>query len=220
MKKKLTFGTILALTLAILSLAACIAPALATVTYYGNTNGGGVVIIDLSNHQPAIQIAVSHYDKGDHGAGDYLEISTYQYIPPLGKSVWAVVAVATDSPTIAAYLKNVVYANLPASANIILLQHSQLQVFRICKTVIAYWTVPVTLSTFVLPPGGLIFSGYGSPQTANELFSLPNGITMSLTVALIHAHVTFVCPTWRYCGSVGSEDTMASLGFDETISHA
>jgi len=220
MKKKSTFGTILALTLAILASAACIAPALAIVTYHAHANGGGVVIIDLANHQPPIQIAVSHYDYGDHGAGDYLEISTYQYVPPLGRSVWVVVAAATDSPTIAAFLKSVVYANLPASTSIMLLEHCQLQVCRICKTVIAYWTVPITSSKVTLPPGGLVFNGYGSPQTTNELFNLPNGITWSLTVVQIHAHVTFICPTWKFCGPVGSEDTMANLGFDETISHA
>jgi len=222
MKNKLIFGTILTLSLAFIVSAACITPAFAQVTYYAHANASGATIIDLPNHQPKTQIVVMHFDRGDHGAGDYLEVSTWQFVPPLGKSVWATVAIVTDSPSIAAFYRDFVFVGLPGvPVAVLLVKQCQLEVFRICKTVSAYWTEPITCPAVILPPGFLLFSGYGSAQTASFVHKLPNGVTLAVNNNVDYsAHAFFSAPAWKYCGPVGDESTTIDTNVDLHISHA
>ena len=221
MSKKLILGTILTLSLAFIVSASCVAPAFASWAYHDHANGNGAAVIDILDHQPPIKIAVNHFDGGDHGVGDYLEISTLQFIPQLNRYVWASVAIVTDSPSIAAFSKDFVFKDLPGSpVTILLVKHFQLQVFRISKTVSAYWMLPIVTPTVTLPPGYLMFRGYGDVQTNHLVHNLPNGVSITFDTVGYSAYASFVCPAWKYFGSVGDETTTMSISLDSWISHA
>jgi hypothetical protein len=221
MMKKLIKGTVLTLSLVIIVVSACFAPAFGSVTYYQHANRSGEVIIDIAGHQPPIMVSVVHLDGGDHGVADFLEVSTYQYIPPLGRSVWATVAVVTDSPSMATFFKDFIFKGLPGTPiTILLVNHCQLQVSKVCKTVFAYWTESIVTPTVTLPPGCLLFRGYGFAQTDHKVENLPNGVTITFDTVGYAAHATFVCPSWKYCGPVGDETTTMYIAEDTWISHA
>jgi hypothetical protein len=220
MNKRLFLGTILTLFLAVIVSTANVFPVLASVTYYDHANGGGRTIIDIADHQPRFQIYVAHYDGGDNGVGDYLEVDLWQYVPQLGKFVWKVVAIVTDSPSIAAFNKDFVYAGLPGvPVTVLLVKHCQLQVYRIGRFVFAYWTEPIATPGITLPPGCLLLRGYGDAQTVHQVFSLPNGVTITVDAETLKAHATLVCPEWKHCGPVGDEGTTMNIGFDQWTTH-
>jgi hypothetical protein len=215
MKRKLALGTILALSVAFIVSAACVAPAFASVTSYAHACASGGTVIDIPGHQPATKISVAHYDGGDKGVADYLEVSTWQFFPPLNKFVWKTVAIVTDSPSTAAFLKDFVFAGLPgAPITFLLVKRCALQVYRIGKTVFAYWTVPIASPAVTLPPGCLLFRGYGCAQTNHEVWKLPNGVTLTQDSVGFAAHATFVCLAWKYWGAVGDEDTTIGTDVD------
>jgi hypothetical protein len=62
----------------------------------------------------------------------------------------------------------------------------------------------------MLPPGVLLFKGYGCAQTENLVWHLPNGVTLGIDKVSFAAHATFVCPAWKYCGSLGDAGTTMS----------
>ena len=221
MRKKQFFGIIMTLSLLFIVSAACFSPVLASVTYHEHANGSAEVIIDIADHQPPFKITVVHFNGGDHGVGDYLEISTYQYIPQLGRSVWATDAVVTDNPSIAAFFTDFVFKGLPGvPVTVLLVKQCQLQVFRICKTISAYWTVSIASPSVTLPPGCLLFNGYGSIQTNHIVEKLPNGVTITFDTVGYAAHASLICPSWKYFGAVGDESTKISISVDTTLSHA
>ena len=220
MAKKKFLGIILTLSLAFIVSTACFSPVFASVTYYDHASADGKTLIDIQGHQPAIQIVVVHNNYGDHGVGDFLEISTYQYIPQLGRSVWATVAVVTDSPSRADFFKNFVFAGLPGvPVTVLLVKPCELQVFRIGKIVSAIWTVPITSPQLTLPPGCMLFRGYGCAQNGQTVHNLPNGVTLTNDEVGFAAHATLVCPAWKYCGSVGDESTRIGTNIDMWVSH-
>jgi hypothetical protein len=220
MRKKVSLGAIIALSLALLVSTACFAPVLASVTYYDHASGGGVTVINLEDHQPPAKIEVARYDRGDHGVGDYLAVSTLQFVPSLGKFVWVTAAVVTDSPSIAAFWKDFVLAGLPgAPATVLLVKHWELQVFRIGKIVFASWALQIPSPIVTLPAGCLLFRGYSCAQTLHSVAGLPNGVTITLDVKALNAHATFLCPAWKYCGPVGEGDTTINIGLDQWITH-
>lgn len=213
-------GIILTLSLVFIVSAACFTPVFAQVTYHEHASAVGATIINLAAHQPAIKIIVAHFDGGDHGVGDYLEMDTLQNIPGHG-SVWATVAIMTDSPSIAALNKDFVYAGLPgAPKNIMLVKHCELEVFRMGKIVFAHWTVPLSTSEVTLPPGCLLFGGYGSTQNNQLVFHLPNGVTLTVDSVGYAAKAGFACPTWKYYGPVGDQSTIVNIADSWLITHA
>lgn len=200
--------TVMALALAIMFTG--VAPTFAQVTYrLPHGSADGVTVIDIAGHQPPMQIIVVHYD----GCGDELEVSIWVTISTPGGTIstWAPVAIVSDSPSVVAFWTNVwagPHGMFPGiEGNIRLVKSWQLQVCRIGKNVLAYWTVPIAM----LPPGCLLFKGYGCAQTENLVWNLPNKVTLEVDKVFFAAHATFVCPSWKYCGPVGlSTDTSMS----------
>jgi hypothetical protein len=198
-----------------------LAPASASLTYYDHASTSGYATINLSDHQPAITVAVVHYDRGDNGAADYLEVDTYSQI--MGMLV--PVAIVTDSPTTAAFLRNFVYKGLPVSQNIILVDSCNFQVFRVGRIVIAYWSDTVVgiakvTPLVTLPPGCLLFRGAGNAENNNREWNLPNGVTLSMDSMVFDAHATLICPTWDYCGPVGDGDSKMGFNIKQVATHA
>jgi hypothetical protein len=220
MVKKKFFEFVLTLAIALIVSAACFTPVLAQVSYLEHVSAAGATIVDLAANQPAFKIFVAHFDGGDHGVGDYLEMDTLQIIPGVG-TVWATVAIMTDSPSIAALNKDFVYAGLPGPPkNIMLVKHCELEVCRIGKIVFAHWTAPLVTSAVTLPPGWLLFGGYGSIQNKQLVFHFPNGVTLTVDSVGYAANAAFACPTWKYIGSVGDQSTAINIAASWLISHA
>jgi hypothetical protein len=220
MRKKQILGTILTLSLIFIVSATCFAPVAASVPYYAHASTSGATIINIPDHQPPIQVVAIHFDGGDHGVGDYLEVSTLQNIPGHG-NVWVPIAVVTNSPSIAAFYRDFVFAGQPTANNIQLVKHCELQVCGIGKIVSVNWMKPIASPELTLPPGCLLFRGYGPAQTVQSVFHLPNGVTLTVDKnANFDAHATFVCLSWKYCGPVGNEGTTISRDVDLSVSHA
>jgi hypothetical protein len=233
MKRRLGVGTVLAIFLAIVVLAACVAPALATTTYNEYINAVGTVVINLPNHQPEMQLAGYHYEpSSNHGAGNHIQL----WLSAGGKFV--PVAILTTSSARAQFDK-VFWAGFPMASNVKLVSLCDIQVFRIGKTVIISWEVPIKgtitgnipgtttpwsaafggVSTFEVPPGFLILNGYGDATTSTVSSSpLPSLYTVTQTATVYNAHGTFLCPSWHYLGSVADTSTMSTEA-ELTISH-
>jgi hypothetical protein len=165
MKRKMASLTVMTLFLAAIVSSACLAPTYASVPYHDHVSASGVTQIDIPGHPPKTQISVIHFDGGDHGAGDYLEVALWTFIPPLQRYVWATAAIVTDNPSEADFNKNFVYAGILPPPKILLVDRCELQVYRIGKTVFAYWMEPIVSTGVTLPPGCLLINGYGSSQT-------------------------------------------------------
>jgi hypothetical protein len=235
MSKKLIRGTILTLSLAFIVLAACIAPAFAT-TSYDHSNAAGTTVINITGHQPPIQIEVHHTNRGDHGVRDGIELSLRATLGPLAGK-WIYVAVMTDSQQGYEWEK-VLMKNGAAENNILLVKSWELQVCRIGKTVFVYWTKPLTASitgmspagipwatvfgasSVTLPPGCLLFSGYGAAQTGTGgPVIMPSGITWSYSYTRFDAHAVFLCPSWHYCGPAEDPSEPSSISTEVTLTY-
>ncbi|MCW4030304.1 MAG: hypothetical protein NWE92_11730 [Candidatus Bathyarchaeota archaeon] len=221
MIRKIRSITISLLCFAVILSATFLAPASAAVTYCDHATRSGFATINLPEHQPAITVAVLHYDRGDNGVADYLEVDTYS---PIMKML-VPVAIVTDSEVTATFLREFVYKGLPVATNIILVDSCDLQVCRVGRMVFAYWSDPIVGISVVtpqvtLPPGGLMFRGYGNAESNNVVWNLPNGVTLSMDSMVFDAHATFVCPTWNYYGPVGDGDTTMGFNVKQVATHA
>ena len=219
--RKINSITISMLCFALIVSGTLLAPASAALTYCDYASTSGYATINLPDHQPAITVAVVHYDRGDNGAADYLEVDTYSQ----NMKMLVPVAIVTDSPKTAAFLRDFVYKGLPVSQNIILVDSWDLQVFRVGRIVIAYWSEPIIGITQVtppvtLPPGCLLFRGYGNAESNNRVWNLPNGVTLSMDSMVFDAHANLICPTWDYCGPVGDGDATIGFNIKQMATHA
>ncbi len=119
-----------------------------------------------------------HYDRGDYGPGDFLEVDTQQNIPGHGL-VWAPAAIIADSNSIVD-LQKFIYAGLPPVNNIVKVKNFELQVYRIGKVVFAYWIVPITSAAVTLPLGA-----YCLKETAVSKIGIHNICCQMWHLALI-----------------------------------
>jgi hypothetical protein len=199
-------GIVLALSLAFIVLATGVAPAFALETYrLPHSYVGGTTFIDIAGHEPPMQIIVAHYA----GGGDELWIQIEVSIPGHGVT-WAPVAIVSDSPSVVAFWTDVWDVWTGLLGNIGLVKSCELQVCRIGKTVLAYWTVPIVSPEVILPPGCLLLKGYGCAYPENLVWHLPPDVTLGVDKVSFAAHATFVCPSWKYCGPVGDGGTTIS----------
>jgi hypothetical protein len=221
MKRQLSFGVILALFLAVAVLAAGVAPAFASTTNHEYISARGLIVINIPNH-PVIELICQHFDpNSDHGAANtlflFMRTKTGSFVPT---------AVLSTTQERVAFQESL-FAGYPMGDNAILVDKCDLQVCRIGKIVVAYWTVPIKgtitgnvpntnipwstaigASSFEIPPGGMILNGYGTATTSTTNAPLGNGYTIvSHFNMLYNAHATFICPSWHYFGPVEETTT-------------
>jgi hypothetical protein len=223
MKKKLILGTILTLSLAFIVSAACVAPAFAVTTHQEHVNAGGQSVIDVPGHTN-IQVAVSHSNWGDFFAGsaDRIQVFVSTGLAPPAPP-FKYVAAYEDNPERIAFSWEV-------GGGAIQLKRGQLQIFRICKTVFIYWTVPLVLPAtttnplgpptpaVTLPPGCLVLRGYGDAQVSEIVMPFPlSGWTSKYESTVYNAKATFICPGWHYCGPVSEAFTPTRMVTEGTI---
>jgi hypothetical protein len=214
LKRKFSIGAILALFLVVAILAAGVAPVFASSTYHEYISAKGTIVVNIPNH-PEIELVCQHFDpNSDHGAAN-----TVFLFMITAKGSFAPVAVLSTTQERVTFQEQL-FAGYPMGNNAILVDNHNLQIYRIGKTVLAYWTVPIKgtitgnvpgtsipwstalgASSFEVPPGGMILSGYGSATTSTTTSPLASGYTIvSHDNMLYTAHATFVCPAWHYFG--------------------
>jgi hypothetical protein len=214
MKRKLFLEVFLALFLAVSVLASGIAPAFSSTTNHEYISTRGLIVINIPDH-PEIELICQHFDpNSDHGAANTL------FLFMLTKSgTFAPTAVLSTTQERVTFQQQL-FAGYPMGNNAILVDKCDLQICRIGKTVLAYWTVPIKgtitgnvphtnipwstaigASSFEIPPGGMILNGYGSATTSTTTAPLASGYTIvSNFNKLYDAHATFICPSWHYFG--------------------
>jgi hypothetical protein len=215
MKKNFVITSTLAVLLVVIVSASSLAPALAQTSVVDHANAAGSAVIEIAG-QPKIRFLVTHFDWGDNGAPRDL-IRIFIWIAPLNKYV--PVAYFTDNSQSVDHYKIVI---APYPTAVVLVDKWDIQVFRIGKAVFAYWTVPLVVpeekwgpsvtAAFTIPPGGLIFNGFGDKQTVTEEPYLGLKCRQDTTWTGYCAHATLICPQWHYFGNVGeSEGEFATM---------
>lgn len=227
MKRSLSVGAIFALLLVVAISAAGVAPVLASSTFHEYISTRGLIYINIPNY-PQMEIYCQHFDAtSDHGAANSLFVFM---ITKTG--TYAPLAVLSTTPERVTFQQQL-FAGYPMGNNAILVNNFNLQIYRIGKTVLAYWTVPIKgtitgnvpgvldgsgkpipwsaafgASSFEIPPAGMILSGYGSASTVTAISPLASGYTITSHYNMqYNAHATFVCPEWRYFGLAADTPT-------------
>ncbi len=222
MNRSVNVWVILALLLAVAISAASVAPAFAVTTYHEYISTRGFIVVNIPNH-PEMELLCQHFDAtSDHGAANTLFL--FMLAPKTGAFVpTAVLSTTQERVTFQQQL----FAGYPMGNNAILVDNCNLQICRIGKTVLAYWTVPIEgtitgnvpgtnvpwstaigATSFEVPPGCMILNGYGSATTSTVPSPLASGYTITSQFNMLYnAHATFTCPSWHYFGPAADTPT-------------
>jgi len=172
---------------------------------------GGITRIDVPG-KPVIRLGAERIWSSDLGISDRIQIDVFTG----GTPQFIEVAMWEDNPSHYAFS-----VGLGTNLEKYLVKPSQIGVYRIGKTSIVYWkiplVVPATDSTpeVILPPGLLVLRGYGEsmssqiPPPSHPTGWLPVG-TMGWffridTASYYNAEVTLFCPGWHYFGPVAED---------------
>jgi len=233
MKRSLSIEVILALLLALTVSAASFAPACASTTYHEYLSAYAIAVINLPNH-PEMELICQHFESSsDHGPGNQIFVLLWT------AKGFAPAAVLTTSPARASFAPTL-WAGFPAASNVILVNQVDLQICRIGKTALVWWTVPIRgtitgdvpgttvpwstafgVTSFELPPGSLILNGCGSVTTTTTVAGPePSGWTLTTVATQYNAEGTFLCPSWHYLGPVADTPTpIIATSAELTITH-
>ncbi len=150
---------------------------------------------------PDMVIQVFHCNKqSSWGAEDWLDVFLWLATPK--GYAFVPVAHVTDNPRVVEFRKGV-WKGTPAAENIIVVKKNMLQVRVQGSTLFAGWTMSIPLypRQYSLPPGCLLFEGYGKVKTGKTTTSLPSGKKQVTEHNGFEAFVTFLHPTSKYSGS-------------------
>ncbi len=221
MKRSLSVGATLAMLLAVAISAAGVAPALASTIDHEYLSTQAMVFINIPNHTPEMELVCQHFEpNSDHGPGNNL----FLFLPTA--KGYAPVAVLTTAPSRVSYIPTI-WAGYPVANNVILVDNWDLQICRIGKTAVVYWTEPIKgtitgnvpgtnvpwstafgISSFELSPGSLILNGYGSSTTSTTILPVASGYTFEFDYTMLYnTHGTFLCPSWHYFGPIADTPT-------------
>ena len=141
-----------------------------------------------------------HYNKqSSYGAEDWFIVSLWLDAPK-GKA-FVPVAIAGDNPQGMEH-RSVTFAGTPASKNLQILKTNELQIQLHGNTLFAAWTVPIPLfpAKYTLPPGSVLFEGYGRLKTVVLTSILPSGTKVIQEGNGFDSFVTFFHPSLKYAG--------------------
>ena len=132
-----------------------------------------------------------------------LENNIRIFLKPERKTApYQLVAVVVDNPKAVEYRRSV-FEGMPASKNIILVDRNKLDVKVYGNTLFAGWTIPIPLipTKYVMPPGCILFEGYGKVDSGMFNFLYPSGRNQEVYYNHLKAFVTFFHPSSKYVGS-------------------
>jgi hypothetical protein len=169
------------------------------VRFYGS--GANVVIHPPSNFNlPDTLLTFLHCNKqSSRGAEDWLTV--YLWLETPKGNAFVPVAVAGDSPK-GMKARKLGFAGTPASQNYHVLKKNELQIQVHGNTFFAGWAVPIQLfpSQYILPPGAVLFEGYGKLKPVLTNLTMPSGWNVISEVNGLEAFVTFFHPASKYSG--------------------
>jgi len=164
---------------------------------YGSFAVGLIHLPDRFNLPDMVIQAYRHDKQSSFGAGE--TIIVYLWLETPRGHAYVPVALVDDNPNgrIAWLL---MLKGTPAEKNIHTLKKDQIQVQVHGNTLFAGWTVPIPLfpGKYVLPPGCMLFEGYGESRTAGYTLLFPNGAKCEMEDVSFDAFVTFVHPATKY----------------------
>lgn len=168
--------------------------------YFTGSRGFAVIRQSENLELPEFIIAVFRNEKTSaFGFENNLRI----FLKPERKDApYQLVAVVVDNPKAFEYRQSLV-EGMPASKNIILVDRNKLNVQVYGNTLFAGWTIPIPLipKKYVLPPGCVIFEGYGKVNSGIFNFLYPSGRNQKVVYNHLKAFVTFIHPASKYIGS-------------------
>jgi hypothetical protein len=194
------------IVMAAVMLAASINMAFATTTYYDYMSAGGSVVVDVPGQTPVLVYLW-------HGVGSYYSGTADR-----------IMLVVLSTGLVAGYENNPARHAFSASIGTgypeFLVKPWQIGIFRIGKTSVAYWTVPLVVPAsdghpaVTIPPGVLVLQGQGD-LLYESVPTTPIG-TLGWSYAVDYyywdATVTLFCPGWHFFGSVGAATTWGPFG--------
>jgi hypothetical protein len=220
MRKKLVLGTIMTLSLITLVLAATVNTALAVITKTEHMKAAGTSIIDVPGH-PKILIVAQHMGQSDFYKGDADRINLFVvFTTPTGGTGLRLVSAYEDNPERWAFSQQV-GGGPPGTRPLV--EKGQIQIFRICKVVFVYWKIPLVMPAtsaagplpatpeITLPPGLLVFRGYGDAESSGGVANFPSGWKSTTETTGYDAKATLFCPDWHYWGPAAEADSAAIL---------
>ena len=146
MNRSINVWVILALLLVVAISAASVAPAFAVTTYHEYISTRGFIVVNIPNH-PEIELLCQHFDAtSDHGAANTLFLFMLAPKQETYHGGFIHHSRASNIPT-------TTFCRLPMGNNAILVDNCNLQICRIGKTALAYWTVPIEGSITGNVPG-------------------------------------------------------------------
>jgi hypothetical protein len=179
----------------------------ATTTNVDNENAGASCIIVAPGSNTWVRLAIAGQMHGNYysGTADRIQI----YVRTGGSDTaptWKTVSAYEDNPTRCAFS-----AGLGVASEVEhLVKPWQIGVYKLCDTVVVYWTIPlVCLSTdapnptpaVTIPPGIIMFKGYGdivSPAAVGPLNFGTAGWTIVYTQHYYFAEANFFCWDWHF----------------------
>jgi hypothetical protein len=207
MSRKILFT---ALALMGLMLTSSISMALATTTYYEYMDAGGRCVINVPGNPDVFIYMWTMHGTYYSGRADRLMLAV---ATGLSSPKFVAVAGYEDNPTRSAFS---VSLGLPTAEHVV--KDWQIGIYKMGKTSVAYWTVPLECPATALtpevtiPPGMIVLKGQDSlVSTSNPSTTTPSGWSYIVEGRIYYAHATLLCPGWHFLGSVGE-------GFDGTPS--
>ena len=216
MKKSVSLKASLFLILGLTILATGVAPAFAATTVLDHQTAEGYTHINIPDH-PEMVVYVHHNDWAQSGGPrDVFRIT--MWFAPLNSFV--PVRYFTDNAQSVEFYKKLVG---PYPVGVDLVKPCDIQVCRLGRTVFASWTIslkvpeikwynpsnpslpPYITPAVTIPPGFIIFNGFGDAQAGTITKPTFPGLTYTQTITWTgyDARATFVCPMWHYLGPVG-----------------
>jgi hypothetical protein len=190
--------------IAMIMLAASINMAFATTTYYDYMDAGGRCVVDVPGQPTVLFYMWTMHGTYYSGRADRIMLVVATGLPAPAPPFYPV-AGYEDNPKRSAFSASL---GLPTVEHVV--KNWQIGIFRIGKTSIAYWTVPLECPKTALtpqvtiPPGMLVLNGHdGLIHTSTPLTVTPSGWSYSVEGSVYNAHATLVCPSWHFFGSVG-----------------
>jgi hypothetical protein len=206
MNKKAVFGMGLSLFFAFLVIS--VNSAFAVTTFTEHVSAGGAVRVYVSGH-PEIMLVIDRCDSSPYGPSDRIQMWVSANETGFGGPFRPVVAYE-DNP-----VRSVFSVSLKTGIMQNVVKPGQIQVLRVGKssTIMVHWNIPLVAPALpaqgrmipatpavTLPPGKLVFQGYGEPYSGSGQSRYPAAnINASISTAERYdATVTFFCQSWNY----------------------
>lgn len=197
-------------------LTASVSTALAVTTNIDNMYAGGNTVVDVPGHT-RIRLYMWHMD-GNYYSGKADRIQIFVDTGTIGSDglpVFKAVSGYENNPT-----RHAFSVSLGTGFAEHLVKPWQIGIFRIGKTSIIYWTVPMVAPAtddptpqVTIPPGVLVLEGHGELLKLS-VSNVPignQGWKYSVDASPYNAETTLFCPGWGFCGRVAEAFVGTSL---------